>query len=120
MAVAEGADASFWNPAGLATFTGTQFTATHTETYEHLRHEQVAVAGRRFGGGMAASLRAMYSEPIPERDDLGNLMSCSWHKLNFPTERPVCTVGSLLSYLVVGYASLKPISALHYRTFGPT
>ncbi len=82
--VARGAESAFWNPAGLAGFDGTQFTATHTETYEHLRHDQVAVAGRLFGGGMAASMRAMYSEPIPERDDLGNLIgSFGAHDLEF-------------------------------------
>jgi hypothetical protein len=82
--VARGAEAAFWNPAGLADFTGTQFTGTHTETYQHLRHEQVAVAGRMFGGGLAGSLRAMYSEPIPERDNLGNLVgSFGSHDLEF-------------------------------------
>lgn len=82
--VARGAEAAFWNPAGLAEFEGSQFAATHTETYEHLRHDQVAVAGRLFGGGLAASLRAMYSEPIPERDDLGNLIgSFGSHDLEF-------------------------------------
>lgn len=82
--VARGAEAAFWNPAGLARFEGTDFTATHTETYEHLRHEQVALAGRLFGGGLAGSLRAMYSEPIPERDDLGNLIgSFGAHDLEF-------------------------------------
>ena len=82
--VAQGAEAAFWNPAGLATFDGTQFAGTHTETYQHLRHDQVAVAGRLFGGGLAASMRAMYSEPIPERDDLGNLIgSFGAHDLEF-------------------------------------
>ena len=82
--VARGADAAFWNPAGLAQFEGTQFSGTHSETYTHLRHEQVAVAGRMFGGGVAASLRAMYSEPIPERDDLGNIIgSFGSHDLEF-------------------------------------
>lgn len=82
--VATGAEAAFWNPAGLAAFTGTEFTATHLETYESLRHEQVAMAGRMFGGGLAASLRAMYSEPIPERDGLGNLIgSFGSHDLEF-------------------------------------
>jgi len=82
--VARGADAAFWNPAGLAQFEGSQFTAAHAETYEHLRHEQVALAGRLFGGGLAASFRAMYSEPIPERDDLGNLIgSFGAHDLEF-------------------------------------
>ena len=82
--VARGAEAAFWNPAGLAQFDGTQFVGTHTETYEHLRHDQVAVAGRMFGGGLSASLRAMYSEPIPERDDLGNLIGTfGSHDLEF-------------------------------------
>jgi hypothetical protein len=70
--LARGAEAAFWNPAGLGQFEGTQLTATHTETYEHLRNDQAAIAGRYFGGGIVASVRALYSEPIPERDDLGN------------------------------------------------
>jgi len=70
--LARGAEAAFWNPAGLGQFEGSQFTATHTETYDHLRNDQVALAGRWFGGGITGSLRALYSEPIPERDDLGN------------------------------------------------
>jgi hypothetical protein len=82
--VARGAEAAFWNPAGLAEFSGTQFVATHTETYAHLRHDDVALAGRMFGGGISASLRALYSEPIPERDDLGNLVgSFGSHDLEF-------------------------------------
>ncbi len=82
--VAKGAEAAFWNPAGLAAFPGTQLSATHTETYEHLRHDQVAIAGRLLGGGLAASLRAMYSEAIPERDDLGNVIgSFGAHDLEF-------------------------------------
>lgn len=82
--VSRGAESAFWNPAGLADFTGTQLTATHTETYENLRHEQVAIAGRMFGGGLAASMRAMYSEPITERDDLGNIVgSFGSHDLEF-------------------------------------
>jgi hypothetical protein len=82
--VARGVDATFWNPAGLAEFDGTQFVGTHTETYTHLRHDDVALAGRMFGGGLATSLRAMYSEPIPERDDVGNLIgSFGSHDLEF-------------------------------------
>lgn len=82
--VAQGADAAFWNPAGLAGIPGTQLSASHTETWERLRHEHVAVAGKLFGGGLAASLRAMYSEPIEERDDLGNLVgSFGAHDLEF-------------------------------------
>jgi hypothetical protein len=37
-----------------------------------------------FGGGVGASLRALYSEPIEERDDLGNLIgSFGAHDLEF-------------------------------------
>jgi|SRR5262245_2584781 len=82
--VARGADAAFWNPAGLADFTGSEFAATHTETYQNLRREDVAIAGRMFGGGIAASFRAFYSEAIEERDDLGNLVgSFGAHDLEF-------------------------------------
>jgi len=82
--LARGAEAAFWNPAGLASFDGTELAATHTETYEHLRQEHFAVAGRMWGGGLAASLRALYSEPIPERDDLGNLVGTfGSHDLEF-------------------------------------
>lgn len=82
--VARGADAAFWNPAGLADFSGNELAATHTETYQHLRHEHVAVAGRLFGGGLAASFRALYSEAIDERDDLGNLVGTfGAHDLEF-------------------------------------
>jgi hypothetical protein len=48
--------------------------ATHYEFFQNLRHEQFALAGRMFGGGIAGSVRAMYSEPIEERDELGNLI----------------------------------------------
>lgn len=83
-AVATGAEAAFWNPAGLAAFKGTQFTATHTETYENLRHEHVAIAGRLWGGGLAGSVRALYTEPIEERDDFGNLVGTfGSHDLEF-------------------------------------
>lgn len=97
--VAVGAEAAFWNPAGLATFRGTQVVATHVETWEGLRHEQVAMAGRQFGGGLAGSIRAMYSEPIPARDALGNLTgSFGAHDLEFlvgygATARPGLDLG---------------------------
>jgi len=70
--VGEGVEAAFWNPAGLSGVKGIQVTASHYEFLEHLRHAQFGVAGRMFGGGVAATLRAMYSEPITERDALGN------------------------------------------------
>ena len=92
--VARGAEAAFWNPAGLEDAHGTEISAAHAEFLSNLRHDQVAFAGRMFGGGIAASLRAMYSEPIDERDDLGNLIG---------------TFGSNDLELALGYgASLAP------------
>lgn len=84
LAVADGVDAAFWNPAQLSSIQGTQLSATHFEYFESLRHDQFALGGRLFGGGMAASVRAMYSEPIEERDDLGNLIGTfGAHDLEF-------------------------------------
>jgi hypothetical protein len=68
----EGVDAAFWNPAGLAAIHGIQLTASHYEFLEHLRHAQFGVAGKLLGGGVATTLRALYSEPVTERDALGN------------------------------------------------
>ena len=68
----EGVEASFWNPAGLAAVERVQITGAHEESFQSLRHDQFAIAGRWLGGGISASLRAMYSEPIVARDDLGN------------------------------------------------
>jgi hypothetical protein len=82
--VATGVEAVFWNPAGLEAASGTQITASHFELYQKLRHDQFAIAGHLLGGGVAASLRALYSEPIPERDELGNLIgSFGAHDLEF-------------------------------------
>ncbi|MFN8589560.1 MAG: PorV/PorQ family protein [Candidatus Eisenbacteria bacterium] len=83
-AVAEGAEAAFWNPAGLALGSGNQLSATHAESFEGLKHDQVAFAGRMWGGGLAGSVRAMYSQPIEERDEIGNLIgSFGSHDLEF-------------------------------------
>lgn len=73
VALTEGVDGAFWNPAALALVQGTQVTGSHAEWIQGLRHDQFAIAGQLFGGGLAASLRAMYSQPIEERDDVGNL-----------------------------------------------
>jgi hypothetical protein len=70
--LAQGVEAAFWNPAGLEGVKGVQITGTHAEYLQTLRLEQFAVAGRSFGGGLAVSLRALYSEPIPETDVDGN------------------------------------------------
>ena len=84
--LAQGVEAAFWNPAGLEGVKGIQITGTHAEYMQTLRLEQFAVAGRSFGGGLAASLRALYSEPIPETDADGNLTlgsSFGYHDLEF-------------------------------------
>lgn len=72
--LAEGTEAIFWNPAGLEAARGLQIVGGHVEWIESLRHDHFAVGGRAFGGGVAASIRALYSEPIEERDELGTLI----------------------------------------------
>lgn len=73
VAMGDGVEAAFWNPAGLATVERVQITGSHYEYFQHLRHDQFAVAGRWLGGGIAGSVRALYSEPIEARDELGNV-----------------------------------------------
>jgi hypothetical protein len=72
--VADGLEGMFWNPAALEGVRGLQVTASHYEYFEGLRHDQFAVGGRLLGGGLAGSLRALYSEPIEQRDEIGNLI----------------------------------------------
>lgn len=80
----DGVEAAFWNPARLTTVKGVQLTASHFELYQKLRHEDFALGGRLFGGGVSASVRALYSEPIDERDELGNLIGTfGAHDLEF-------------------------------------
>jgi hypothetical protein len=73
VAAGDGVEACFWNPAGLAAVDGLQITGSHYESFERLRHDHFAVAGRWLGGGVAGSVRAIYSEPIEARDELGNV-----------------------------------------------
>jgi len=82
--LARGVEAAFWNPAALDDVNGIQVTGTHVEYLQTLRHDQFGIARRAFGGGLAASLRALYSEPIEERDELGNLIGAfGAHDLEF-------------------------------------
>jgi uncharacterized protein UPF0164 len=73
VAVGDGVEAAFWNPAGLANVGRVQITGSHYEYFQHLRHDQFALAGPWLGGGLSASVRALYSEPIEARDELGNV-----------------------------------------------
>jgi hypothetical protein len=82
--LADGVEGAFWNPAGLAGIQGTQVTGSHMESFQSLKHDQFAIGGQLFGGGLATSLRAMYSQPIEERDEIGNLLgSFGAHDLEF-------------------------------------
>jgi hypothetical protein len=84
VSVGQGVEAAFWNPAGLAAVKGLQMTGAHFEMIEGLRHSQVALAGGLFGGGISGSLRAFYTDPIEERDALGNLIGTfGSHDLEF-------------------------------------
>ncbi len=84
VSLADGAEGAFWNPAALAGVRGTQVAASHVEFIQGLKHDQFALGGQLFGGGIAASLRAMYSQPIEQRDELGNLVGTfGSHDLEF-------------------------------------
>jgi hypothetical protein len=79
-----GVEAAFWNPAGLARVERIEIAGSHYEFFQDLRHEQFAIAGRQLGGGVALSLRALYSQPIEARDELGNLTGTfGGHDLEF-------------------------------------
>jgi hypothetical protein len=85
--VARGAEAAFWNPAGLEGVNGVEVAGGHYEMFQKLRHDHFVVAGRIFGGGLSGSVRALYSEPIEERDEIGNLIgSFGYHDLEFGLE----------------------------------
>ncbi len=82
--LATGAEAAFWNPASLTSTHGLEIAGNHSELFDKLRHDSFVVGGHLFGGGLAASVRALYSEPIDERDELGNLIgSFGAHDLEF-------------------------------------
>jgi hypothetical protein len=71
--MAEGVEAAYANAAGLQSVRGVELSATHYEYFEKLRHDQFAIAMRGLGGAFSGSVRALYSEPIEERDEFGNL-----------------------------------------------
>jgi hypothetical protein len=72
--LATGVEGALWNPAALPSAKGLEITGGHAELLEKLRQDYFAIAGRMFGGGISGSIRALYSDPIEERDDLGNLL----------------------------------------------
>ena len=68
-----GAEAMFGNTALLDPMGGVEVSGGHSELIQSLRHDYFSVAGHAWGGGLGASVRALYSEPIEERDEVGNL-----------------------------------------------
>lgn len=82
--IAQGAEAAFWNPAGLAEVRGVQVSANHAEMFADLRYDAMSVGTGLWGGGLGMSVRAYYSDAIDQRDDLGNLTgSFGSHDLEF-------------------------------------
>ena len=82
--IARGADAALWNPAGLSVTPRFQVSANHAEMDQQLHYDAVAMGGRLWGGGYGLSMRALYSEAIDARDELGNLTgSFGSHDLEF-------------------------------------
>jgi hypothetical protein len=82
--VAEGTESMFWNAAGLSEARGLQVVGGHSELLERLRSDHFAIGGRAWSGGIAASIRALYSDPIEERDELGTLIGTfGAHDLEF-------------------------------------
>jgi hypothetical protein len=82
--IANGAEAMFANAGAIAPASGIEIAAGHAEMIQKLRHDWFAISGRAWGGGLGASFRALYSEPIEERDDVGNLIgSFGAHDLEF-------------------------------------
>jgi len=74
VAIADDATATYWNPAGLASLTGTQITAMHNEWIHDFRQEFVAV-GTRFGpGAIGFSIGGFYTSEFEERDINGVLI----------------------------------------------
>jgi len=46
----------------------------HAELVQNLRHDYFTLGGPLWGGAMTGSVRALYTEPIDERDEFGNLV----------------------------------------------
>jgi len=82
--IAQGAEAALWNPAGLGAIRGFQVSANHAELQANLHYDAIVLGGGLWGGGWGTSMRALYSEAIDARDDLGNLTgSFGAHDLEF-------------------------------------
>lgn len=72
-ALASGANATFWNPAGLATADGYEVSFTHNEWIDDIRYEYVAAAVPVFGyGTIALSYGQLTMGELEGYDRFGN------------------------------------------------
>lgn len=70
-ALADDANALYWNPAGLSKLEKREFTASHAEMFESSRHDFLAYAHPTSQGTFAAGLTYLSQGTIPGRDSLG-------------------------------------------------
>jgi hypothetical protein len=70
-ALADDANAIYWNPAGLAQLDKREFTASHAELFESTRHDFLAYAHPTSRGTFAAGLTYLSQGRIDGRDSLG-------------------------------------------------
>ncbi|PIR15262.1 MAG: hypothetical protein COV48_15350, partial [Elusimicrobia bacterium CG11_big_fil_rev_8_21_14_0_20_64_6] len=70
-ALADDANAIYWNPAGLARLDKREFTASHAEMFESTRLDFLAYAQPTSQGTFAAGLTYLSQGKIEGRDGLG-------------------------------------------------
>jgi len=78
-ALADGPEALFWNPAGIApaqAVTGSRgrITFDHHESIQKFRQEIVGGIVQKVGDGLGLAINSHYTEAIEQRDALGNLL----------------------------------------------
>ena len=73
VALVDDATATYWNPAGLASVTGTQITAMHNEWIQDFRQEYAAVGTKLGPGVIGFSFAGFYTSELEERNDTGVL-----------------------------------------------
>ncbi len=115
--LASGPEAAYWNAAGLSDLRGLEVAGGHAELMEKLRNDYFSLGGRMFGGGVAASVRALYSEPIEERDEFGDLVgSFGAHDLELALSygRPVAAGLALGGSVALVRERISNLSATTY------
>lgn len=70
-ALADDANALYWNPAGLSTLEKREFTASHAEMFENTRLDFLAYAHPTSQGTFAAGLTYLSQGKIEGRDSIG-------------------------------------------------